>query len=106
MKTEMTTYECAKALTHDDFASWTRSGAFALVEYLEQMEDDCETSIQFDPVALRCEYSEYKSFSEFAKERWSNDCHMHWATDKVIKDFIEPRSALIEFDGGLIVQDF
>ena len=46
---EMTTYECAKALTHDEYANWTRSGAFALVEYLEQMEDDCGTQIEFDP---------------------------------------------------------
>tara|TARA_R100000388_G_scaffold54987_1_gene40778 strand:+ start:253 stop:573 length:321 start_codon:yes stop_codon:yes gene_type:complete len=106
MKTEMTTYECAKALTHDEYANWTRSGAFALVEYLEQMEEDCGTSIEFDPVALRCEFSEYESFNEFAKEFWSDDCHLYWATDDVIRNFIQDRTTLIEFDGGLIIQDF
>ena len=106
MKTEMNTHECAKALTHDEFAAWTRSGAFALVEYLEQMEDDCGTKIEFDPVALRCEFSEYESFNEFAKEFWSDDCHLYWATDDVIRNFIQDRTTLIEFDGGLIVQDF
>ena len=102
----MTTYECAKALTHDEYANWTRSGAFALVEYLEQMEEDCGTSIEFDPVALRCEFSEYESFNEFAKEFWSDDCHLYWATDDVIRNFIQDRTTLIEFDGGLIIQDF
>ena len=61
---EMTTSECAKALTQDEFAAWTRSGAFALVEYLEQMEDEYRTSIEFDRVALRCEYSEYDTAIE------------------------------------------
>ena len=102
----MTTYECAKALTHDEYANWTRSGAFALVEYLEQMEEDCGTSIEFDPVALRCEFSEYESFNEFAKEFWSDDCHLYWATDDVIRNFIQDRTTLIEFDGGIIIQDF
>ncbi len=102
----MTTYECAKALTHDKYANWTRSGAFALVEYLEQIEEDCGTSIEFDPVALRCEFSEYESFNEFAKEFWSDDCHLYWATDDVIRNFIQDRTTLIEFDGGLIIQDF
>ena len=102
----MTTYECAKALTHDEYANWTRSGAFALVEYLEQIEEDCGTSIEFDPVALRCEFSEYESFNEFAKEFWSDDCHLYWATDDVIRNFIQDRTTLIEFDGGLIIQDF
>ena len=105
MKTEMTTYECAKALTHDDFASWTRSGAFALVEYLEQMEDDCETSIGFDPVALRCEFNEYESLQDFSQQFWATDSQ-RLTRDEVIKEYIEHRGTLIEFDGGLIVQDF
>ena len=106
MKTEMTTYECAKALTHDEYASWTRSGAFALIEYLEQIEEDCDMSISFDPVALRCEYSEYESLKDFAKQQWSEDCHLHWATDEVIKKELDYLTTYIEFNGGIIVQDF
>lgn len=105
MKTEMTTYECAKALTHDECASWTRSGAFALVEYLEQLEEDCGMSIEFDHIALRCEYSEYKSLQDFAEQFWLTSSQ-RLTRDEVIKDYIEHRSTLIEFDGGIIVQDF
>ena len=105
MKTEMTTYECAKALTHDEYASWTRSGAFALIEYLEQLEEDCGMSIEFDPIALRCEYSEYKSLQDFAEQFWLTSSQ-RLTRDEVIKDYIEHRSTLIEFDGGIIVQDF
>ena len=105
MKTEMTTYECAKALNHDEYANWTRSAAFALVEYLEQMEEDCGTSIEFDPVALRCEFSEYKSLQDFANEYWATDSQ-RLTRDEVIKEYIEHRSTLIEFDGGILVQGF
>ena len=101
----MTTYECAKALTHDEYANWTRSAAFALVEYLEQMEDDCGTQIEFDPVALRCEFSEYESLQDFANEYWLTDSQ-RLTRDEVIKEYIEHRSTLIEFDGGILVQDF
>ena len=105
MKTEMTTYECAKALNHDEYANWTRSAAFALVEYLEQMEEDCGTSIEFDPVALRCEFSEYESLQDFAQQFWATDSQ-RLTRDEVIKEYIEHRSTLIEFDGGILVQDF
>ncbi len=101
----MTTYECAKALTHDEFASWSRGGAFALVEYLEQLEEDCGMSIEFDHIALRCEYSEYKSLQDFAEQFWLTSSQ-RLTRDEVIKDYIEHRSTLIEFDGGIIVQDF
>ena len=109
MKTEMTTYECAKALTHDDYANWTRSGAFALVEYLEQMEEDCGTSIGFDPVALRCEFSEYESLNDFAIDYFHGSLTGKGVDEKEPKDirgFIEDRGTLIEFEGGIIVQNF
>ena len=102
---ELNTYECAKALIHDDNASWSRGGAFALIEYLEQVEQDCGISINFDPIALRCEYSEYESYQDFANQFW----HIDWQrlkNDNVIKEYIEYNTVLIEFDGGIIVQDF
>ena len=51
----------------DDNAAWSMAGAFALVEHLEEYEEDCGTEIEFDRVALRCEYSEYESLREWAR---------------------------------------
>jgi len=101
MKTEMTTYECAKALTHDEYASWTRSGAFALVEYLEQMEDDCGTQIEFDPVALRCEFSEYDNAIEAAKAYTSE-----FTTEEAALEYLEDHTTVINHANGILVQDF
>ena len=101
MKTKMTTYECAKALTHDEYANWTRSGAFALVEYLEQMEEDCGTSIEFDPVALRCEFTEYESAIDAAAQYTSE-----FTTEAAALEYLQDHTTVVEFDGGVIIQDF
>jgi hypothetical protein len=101
MKTEMTTYECAKALTHDEYANWTRSGAFALVEYLEQMEDDCGTQIEFDPVALRCEFSEYDTAIEAAKVYTSE-----FTTEEAALEYLENHTTVINHANGILIQDF
>ncbi len=39
-------------------------GSTALFNYLEQLEEDCDTKIEFDPVALRCDYDEYDNLKE------------------------------------------
>ena len=101
MKTEMTTYECAKALTHDEYANWTRSGAFALVEYLEQIEEDCGIQIDFDPVALRCEFTEYESAIDAAAQYTSE-----FTTEAAALEYLQDHTTVIEFDGGVIIQDF
>jgi hypothetical protein len=56
-------------------------------------------------VALRCEFSEYESLQDFAQQFWATDSQ-RLTRDEVIKEYIEHRSTLIEFEGGLIVQDF
>ena len=94
------------------------AGAFALVEYLEQVEEDCDTEIEFDRVALRCEYSEFGSLYQWADEYFSGDawmCKCGLDTDidyeesehgDHIRDYIHDHGQLIEFDGGIIVSEF
>ena len=67
MKNTLNTSEAASLLMADDNAAWSMAGAFALVEHLEEYEEDCGTEIEFDRVALRCEYSEYESLREWAR---------------------------------------
>ena len=40
MKLTLSTYEAAERLFNDENANWTRAGAFALVKYLEELEED------------------------------------------------------------------
>lgn len=41
------------------------SGLRTLFDYFEQYEEDCDTEIEFDPVAICCEYTEYDSIGDF-----------------------------------------
>ena len=47
-------------------------GSTALFNYLEQLENDCDIKIEFDPIAIRCEWSEYKDLEEL-NEDYSHD---------------------------------
>lgn len=115
MKTTLSTTEAAHRLIDDENANWSRAGAFALVEYLEELEEDIVEEIEFCPVSLRCDYSQYASLEEWAKEQWGEDlaCE-YWREesgdteeqDEKTREFIRDRGTLIEFDGGIIVSSF
>ena len=66
-------------INKDQFISWfrrsdnyknnfSREGLSALFDYLEEMEESTGEELEFDPVALCCEYSEYDTFEEFQEE--------------------------------------
>ena len=73
MKNTLTTSEAASLLMADENAAWTMAGAYALAEYLEQVEEDCGTEMEFDRVAIRCEYSEHESLQEWARCYFTDD---------------------------------
>ena len=75
-------------------------GANALQEYLEELSDDLGENIEFDPIAWCCEYSEYEDIQDFI-----NSTGYDKEDYKTIED-LEARTQVIEFDGGIIVQDF
>lgn len=54
----MTVHEMADSLLNDEYASWTRLGAYALAEYLDDLSDDIGEPIEWDRVAVRCDFSE------------------------------------------------
>jgi len=43
-------------------------GSKALFAYFEQLEEDMGEEIDFDPIAIRCDYSEYRNFEELRKD--------------------------------------
>ena len=42
-------------------------GTKALFDHLEQYEQDCDHELKFDPIAFRCEFSEYENLKEIQK---------------------------------------
>lgn len=68
-------YMIADELLQDEWANWSHEGAHALADYLEQFSYDIGEDIEFDRVAIRCEYSEYASLEEVKKDYSSTPIH-------------------------------
>ena len=43
-----------------------------LYDYLVGYEEDCETEVEFDPIGICCEFSEYKDLKEFQESYGDN----------------------------------
>jgi hypothetical protein len=108
MKQTMTTSQIADALRADDNADWSYAGARALAEYLEQYEEDTGEDMEFDRVAIRCEFSEYANATEAAGNydfEPDEDADEDEAEAAALK-FLNDRTMVIEFSGGIIIQDY
>ena len=95
MKKTVNAYEFTNEMTNHGF---TRLGAFALFEYFEQYEQNTnDEEIEFDPIAFRCDFTEYKNLQEIARE---------YGEEYGDLDYLEQSTTVIEFDGGLIIANF
>ena len=103
----LTTTEAADLLLQDSNGAWSYNGARALVEYLEDYEGN-STPIEFDRVAIRCEFSEYSSATEAAAnydfEPEPGDDEE--TTEAAALKYLEDNTQVIQFDGGVIIQDY
>ena len=55
----ISTSQAVTELLKDEYAQWSHEAATALVDWMEELEESSGEPIEFDPVALRCEFSEY-----------------------------------------------
>lgn len=106
MKITLTTQEIARKLVETESFTW--AGAMALAEYLENLEEDTGEEMELDPIAIRCDFSEYESLEDwhneyFAVQRPGVDDENE---DKEDREYIQDHGILIEFDGGIIVSRF
>lgn len=55
----LTSWDIAGELMDDQYSSWSRDAAYGIADYLLNLADDLGENIEFDVVAIRCEFSEY-----------------------------------------------
>lgn len=79
---------------YKDNFSWT--GKRALFDYLEEMESETGETITYDPIALCCEFTEYDDLKAIQENY----------TDIKSLDELRDYTQVIEFDGGIIIQDY
>lgn len=108
MKATLSTSQATDLLKADSNARWSRSGARALVEYLEQLEEDCGTEIEFDAISIRCDYAEYDNALEAAKEQGfePNEDEDEDAAEASALDWLCDRTEVITFPEGIIIRSF
>ena len=102
MKQTVTSYQFIESFRACGRESqFTRAALFALFDYLENYEEDCGTEIELDPIGICCDWAEYKSAKEaadqFRKSFDSESEALNWLLD---------RTTVIEFTGGVIIQQF
>jgi len=68
----------------------------ALFNYFEQLSEDLGEPIEFDVIAICCEYTEYSSFEKLQE---------NYTEIKSLED-LQDNTTVIEFEGGLIIQNF
>ena len=105
MKQTVTEYQFV-----DSFRACGRESQFsvparrALFEYLEEYENSTGEEIELDPIAICCEWAEYKSPKEAAKvyglELRGGD------EESRALDWLREKTQVIEFDGGIVIQQF
>ena len=106
MKRTITEHEFIDAFKGSYADSFTYEGKKALFEYFEQLEEDTGFDMEFDPIAIHCDFTEYDDFTEFLEE------YEDYAKEHNIKeiDDIAEHTQLIRYDGGLdhkfIIQQF
>ena len=124
MKKTLRTYEIANALYTDENANWSYNGAYALTNYLQELESETGEEMELDVVAIRCDFSEFASLEDWAVDFFSDSKQAAdaigleldmdgetWVEDEeevqeAIRSFIQDNGQLIEFDGGVIVSCF
>lgn len=108
MYQNISTNEAIAQLMGDEYVNWSRSGAEALVEYLEELEDDIGNPIVLDTVAIRCDYSEYESSLEAAEhyDFIPPDDEDEDDIEAEALKYLEDRTTVIKFEGGVIIERF
>ena len=83
-------------LMSDEYAAWSYAGANAIAEYYENLSDDIGEPIEWDRVAVRCEFSEYTLRDIL--DNFGDSLNLNWA--EVVKDLVSygefPVNDLIE----------
>lgn len=110
MKTTVTKGEFVTRLMTYYPDSFSRSGLEALFDYLEELEEGTGQEMEFDPIALCCEYSEHDSAKEAAEEYgYDPDIdpdNLDADPEAEAYEYLNSNTVIIQFDGGVIIRDF
>lgn len=102
MKATVTSHQFVEAFRACGRESqFSRAALFALFEYLEEYENSTGEEIELDPIGICCEWAEYSSAREAASEYG-----FEAEDDDEAEMWLGRKTTVVQFDGGLVVQQF
>lgn len=105
MKTTVNSRQFVEAFKHAGRESqFSRAALFALFEYLEEYENSTGEEIELDTIGICCEWAEYPSALEAAKDYGFKEGID--SKDETPLEWLQNRTQVIEFDGGIVIQKF
>jgi hypothetical protein len=124
MKKTVTDTQAINELLKDEYAGWSHEGATALVAYLEEEEELRGEKFEFDVVAIRCDFTEYRNAWEAMEsitggedmpmvEDTGTDENGHGMdlvetaeeSEKLALEWLQEKTLVIKFKGGIIIQN-
>ena len=93
------------AIRPDNFSY---EGLRALYDYLEEYEEDTGEELELDVIAICCDFSEYDSIYDIA-ENYAipfEDEEPEEEQEEVILNYIQDHTTMIQFNTGIIIQDW
>jgi hypothetical protein len=97
MKKSISFYEFERAFAEIRPDNFTRAGLKALFDYLENFEAETGEEIEFDVIALCCDFVEYENIAEFNRD---------YGTDYESRDEIRETFVIDVDDEAFIIQAF
>ena len=91
---EMNEYEFVDLMQQARADSFSREGCRVLHDYLENLSEEIDENIEFDPVAFCCEWSEYDSFEECKKDYGVEDME-ELESNTTVLPFPQPSQSFI-----------
>ena len=107
----MTISQMVDDLMGDEYAKWSYAAAHAIDNHLEEISEDLGESIEWDRVAIRCEFTEY-TFEELAiqfsdemdidyrEEFWNLFSGLDFDHEPHLDNLRDHVGAIIEVDNG------
>jgi len=96
-----------KAIRPENFSY---EGLSALFEYFEEFEYDTGENVYFDPIAICCEFSEYESALDAARQYTSDSAWgamTHENANESALNWLYNHTQVIQLDSGaVIIQDW
>ena len=98
MKQNISSSQFVNEIVGDGYSDISYEGANALFEYLEELEDSTGEELEFDSVAIRCEWAEYENLDAVLSD---------YDNIKTLEELQDNTTViLIEDSDRLIIQQF